>query len=124
MLKYASSPCRGETWEKISESCAAMQSRSKIVQALASTPDSSFMQESLASLNAEAVAHMQSSRHLDAIVTYGKLNRKLLKNNLTHAQLYACYNNQAGAYLHLHLFEEALQYAEAARQLAEAALKR
>ena len=82
------------------------------------------MQESLASLNAEAVAHMQDSRHLDAIVTYGKLNRKLLKNNLTHAQLYTCYNNQAGAYLHLHLYEEALQYAEAARRLAEAALKR
>ncbi len=101
-----------------------MQSRSKIVQALASTPDNTFMQESLASLNAEAVVHMQSSRHLDAIVTYGKLNRKLLKNNLTHAQLYACYNNQAGAYLHLHLYEEALQYAEAARRLAEAALKR
>ena len=82
------------------------------------------MRADVATLNSQAVAHLKASRHLEAVVTYGKLFIKLRRTNLTHAQLYACYNNRASAYLHLCMYEEALQDAETARRLAETALQR
>ena len=82
------------------------------------------MQQTLASLNSEAVTYVRANKHIDAVVTYGKLFTKLRKDNLTHAELYACYNNRAASHLCLHMYEEALQDAEKARKLAETALKR
>lgn len=95
-----------------------------IGQAVTEVPEHAFMRADVATLNSQAVAHLKASRHLEAIVAYGRLFIKIRRTNLTHAQLYACYNNRASAYLHLCMYEEALQDAETARRLAETALKR
>jgi len=80
--------------------------------------------ETLAEINATAILHMRAGRDLDATITYGKLFQRVRKTNLTHAELYACYNNRAAAHLRLRVYGEALQDSESAKKLAELALKR
>lgn len=46
------------------------------------------------------------------------------KTRLTHPDLYVCYCNAAGAYLHLRLYPEAVQMADRCKRAAEAAFKR
>lgn len=82
------------------------------------------MHQSLSSINSDAVACLKASKHIEAIVAFDKLFKRLAKKHLTHADLHTCYNNRAVAFLHLGLYNEALQDAEQARKLAEAALKR
>lgn len=82
------------------------------------------MQQSLSCLNSEAVAHLKASKHVEAIVAFDKLFKRLDRKHLTHAHLHTCHNNRAAAFLHLQLYDEALQDAEKARKLAEASLKR
>lgn len=82
------------------------------------------MHQSLSCINSQAVAYLKASKHIEAIVAFDKLFKRLAKKHLTHADLHTCYNNRAVAFLHLHLYDEALQDAEQARKLAEAALKR
>ncbi|KAL3131069.1 hypothetical protein ABBQ38_000384 [Trebouxia sp. C0009 RCD-2024] len=81
------------------------------------------MQQSLSCLNSEAVAHLKASKHVEAIVAFDKLFKRLDRKHLTHAHLHTCHNNRAAAFLHLQLYDEALQDAEKARKLAEASLK-
>lgn len=82
------------------------------------------MNESLSCINSEAVAYLTAGQHLKAVVAFDKLFKRLARKHLTHADLHTCYNNRAAAFLHLCLYDEALQDAEQARKLAEAALKR
>ena len=82
------------------------------------------MHQSLSCINSEAVACLKASKHIEAIVTFDKLFKRLAAKHLTHADLHTCYNNRAAAFLCLHLYDEALQDAEQARKLAKAALKR
>ena len=82
------------------------------------------MHQSLSCINSEAVRYLKASQYLEAVVAFDKLFKRLARKHLTHADLHTCYNNRAAAFLHLHLYDEALQDAEQARKLAEAALKR
>lgn len=82
------------------------------------------MHQTLFCTNSQAVAYLKASKHIEAIVAFDKLFKQLAQKHLTHADLHTCYNNRAVAFLHLHLYDEALQDAEQARKLASAALKR
>ena len=86
--------------------------------------DVTLISRSLCDLNMEALKHYKAAQYSEAVAVYGSLFSKVKKQNLTHAELYSCYNNCAAALLHLKQYEAALQYAEAARKLAEQALKR
>ena len=101
-----------------------VQLRIQILKATTSTAEEAYMHQSLSCINSHAVACLKASKHLEAIVAFDKLFKRLAKKHLTHADLYICYNNRAAAFLHVHLYDEALQDAEQARKLAEAALKR
>lgn len=59
-----------------------------------------------------------------AVTAYGKLFRRVTALRLSHPTLYTVYNNRAGAYLKLGLFDEALQDAERGRSLAQESFKR
>lgn len=82
------------------------------------------MRQNLSCINSEAVAYLKASKHVEAVVAFDKLFKRVARKHLTHADLHTCYNNRAAAFLHLHLYDEALQDAEQARKLAEAALRR
>lgn len=94
------------------------------MKATTATAEEAYMHQSLSCINSEAVAYLKASQHLKAVVAFDKLFKRLARKHLTHADLHTCYNNRAAAFLHLHLYDEALQDAEQARKLAEAALKR
>lgn len=96
----------------------------QITKATATIAEEEYMHQSLSSINSDAVACLKASKHIEAIVAFDKLFKRLAKKHLTHADLHTCYNNRAVAFLHLGLYNEALQDAEQARKLAEAALKR
>lgn len=59
-----------------------------------------------------------------AVTAYGKLFKRAAALRLSHPTLYTCYNNRAGAYLKLGLFDEALLDAERGRDLAQESFKR
>ena len=84
----------------------------------------SHAHQTLAYLNTEAVHFHKGGYFNEAVLAYGRLLNRARANNLTHAEMYSCYNNRAAAYLKLQKYEEALQDAESARKLAKAALKR
>lgn len=79
---------------------------------------------SLHSLNAEALVHLKAKQYVDAVAAYARLFKKVKKQNVTHAELYCCYNNCAAALMPLAKYDDALYHAECARKLAEQALKR
>lgn len=82
------------------------------------------MHQTLCELNAEALRHYKATQYAEAATVYNDLFRKVKKENLTHAELYNCYNNCAAALLQLEQYDAALQHAECARKLAEQALHR
>ena len=86
--------------------------------------DITLVSRSICDLNAEALKRYKAGQYSETVAVYTSLFSKVKTQNLTHAELYSCYNNCAAALLHLEQYEAALQYAEAARKLAEQALKR
>lgn len=86
--------------------------------------ENTYMHRSLCDLNTEALGYFATSDFAEAVITYGKLFRKVKQQNLTHAELYTCYSNCAAALLQLQRYDAALQHADHARKLAEQALKR
>ena len=102
-----------------------MQSRKQVSQALAAAAsEQDHAHRSMARLNAEAVQLHRDSKHVEAVVVYSRLFMKARQNNLTHAEMYSCYNNRAASYLKLHMYQEALQDAKIATRMAELALQR
>ena len=86
--------------------------------------DASDQLRTLHSLNAEALRHLEAKQYAAAVAAYARLFTKAKKQNLTHAELYCCYNTCAAALMPLAKYNDALYHAECARKLAEQALKR
>lgn len=53
--------------------------------------DPGFIQRSLSTLNAEAVAHCKAGDHIAAVVAFCKLFERARFKNLVHAELHVCY---------------------------------
>ena len=86
--------------------------------------DPSFKKRSIATLNAEAVAHLKAGDDLRCVAAFAKVFRKTRDNHLTHKDLGICHSNRAASYLNLGLFEEALWDARKAQILAEEKFRR
>lgn len=80
--------------------------------------------DSLCELNAKALKRYKANEPAEAVAAYSTLFTKVKTQNLTHAEIYTCYNNCAAALMQIGQFEKALQHAEHARKLAEEALHR
>lgn len=94
----------------------------RINQLLTNTP--ALKSLTLMDLNTKAIQHIKEKDYISAAAIYTVLFNKAAQQNLTHPELYVCRSNFSAVYLHLELFEEALQQAEKCRILAECSLRR